>query len=328
MLEHEKKFVPFQKRAPIDVVVAGCTAADIIAQTVDAIPEKGSSSIFDRYEIQLGGNAANVAVCLAKLGISVAISCKVGNDELGRFCLENMEAAKVRVTGIHFSEDLPTACSLVLIPFDGNRRILHSPGATADFGEMDVPENLLREASCLMVSGFFCLPGLDGQSLARLLARAKDRGMFTCLDCSVNHRIRDWASFIEPALPYLDIIFPSEEEASEITGKSTPKDMVSFFRGKGISVAGVKLGERGSAVGFGSEYYEVPAYQVDVVDTCGAGDSFMAGFLAALKAGHSPWKAAQFGNAAGALCIRELGATSGVRSVSEITQFQRTTKTY
>lgn len=102
--------------------------------------------------------------------------------------------------------------------------------------------------------------------------------------------------------------------------------MVTFFRERGARVPGAKLGSRGCALYFDGEYVEVPAYRVDVADTCGAGDAFMAGFLAAITQGKNHREAALFGNAIGALCVRAIGTTTGIPSFEEALSFQANTE--
>jgi sugar/nucleoside kinase (ribokinase family) len=79
----------------------------------------------------------------------------------------------------------------------------------------------------------------------------------------------------------------------------------------------VKLGALGCAVFDAAGELRVPAFDVAVVDTTGAGDCFAGAFLAALERGLGLAEAARFANAAAALAVQQLGATAGLRSWDE-----------
>lgn len=311
-LKHWRK-----KSIHFDVVVFGCTAVDIMANVVDEIPPKGSSCLFDNYELQIGGNAANVAVIMAKLGLKVRLITSLGNDHIGKFCRSKLKASKVHLTKNVVSKKGHSACSIVMVPSDGNRRIIHCPGVISNL-DYKVVHNSDLDAKWFMVSGFFCLPALDGVGLRFLLKKAKLKGLKTCIDTAVNKRITNWYKFIEPAIEFIDIIFPSEEEAFYITGEKDPFKAVGFLRKVGIPIVGIKLAERGSVISYESTVKHIPAFKVEAIDSCGAGDAFMAGFIYALNVGESPERAALFGNALGSLCVESFGATSGIKSRSQV----------
>ena len=102
----------------------------------------------------------------------------------------------------------------------------------------------------------------------------------------------------------------------------TPQKLRSALLERGVRTVGLKMGVDGCLVMSGEgQVIRLPAFQVDVVDATGAGDAFAAGFIAGVWQGWPLEKTARFANAVGALCVTGLGASGGVRSLSETLSF-------
>jgi sugar/nucleoside kinase (ribokinase family) len=132
---------------------------------------------------------------------------------------------------------------------------------------------------------------------------------------------KDIADVIVPALPYLDIFLPNTEESQHITGLKKPEDQLNFYLNKGVGIAAVKMGEKGVLISDGKERFELGAYKVNVADTCGAGDAFIAGFIYGMLKGWDLYTTAEFATATAAYCVQSDGATSGVPRADRIIEF-------
>lgn len=309
----------------LDVICVGNIVADAVGINAEAIPEEGSLALFDRVEMHLGGCASNTAVALAKLGISVGLAAKVGTDGFGDFCQSELGKHGVDTRGLKRSESEATSFSFIMIPASGNRRIFHTPGANATFSADDIDVALFTGVQWVIFGGLALMPLLTGESLAAVLKAIKRTGTRIAADTVTNHRFtaRDWEELLGPCYPYFDVFFPSEEEARAITGQSDPEKICTAFRNRGSAIAGVKLGDRGSAIMSDEVFFTIPAYPVKCVDTLGAGDCFMAGFIVGLLHGYTPLHAARLGNAVGAHCIQAIGATTGIPRLEQVLAFQQ-----
>jgi sugar/nucleoside kinase (ribokinase family) len=116
---------------------------------------------------------------------------------------------------------------------------------------------------------------------------------------------------------------PNYGEASQLTGETEPERIADRLLDAGVGTAVIKMGDKGCFVKNRQQAFHLPAYQVEVVDALGAGDCFSAGFVAGLALGWELEQAARLANAVGALCVTQLGATSGVRSLQETLAFMR-----
>jgi sugar/nucleoside kinase (ribokinase family) len=124
---------------------------------------------------------------------------------------------------------------------------------------------------------------------------------------------------LEPALPHLDLFAPSRTEAAVLTGENDPRKMVASFRERmgPDAIIGIKLDAEGCYLDDGREAVVVPAFQVDVVDTTGAGDSWFGGLLTGLIKKMPLKQAGRFANRVAADCCTALGASAGIRSFEE-----------
>lgn len=312
----------------LDVMCVGNIVADIVGINVEGTPAEGGLTLFDRVEMHVGGCASNTAVALAKLGIPVGLAAKVGADHFGDFHRSELTKRGVDTRGLRQSGSAATSCSFILIPPSGNRRILHTPGANTTFAADDIDVTLFTGVKWVIFGGLGLLPLLTGESLAGLFKAAKRAGARTAADTATNHHYvaSDWEKLLGPSYPYLDVFFPSEEEARAITGQSDPESICTTFQASGVAIAGVKMGNRGSAVMSDEGFFTIPAYPVKCVDTLGAGDCFMAGFITGLLQQLPPSQAGQFGNAVAADCVQAIGATTGIRSIEQVLAFQQKTK--
>ena len=184
----------------------------------------------------------------------------------------------------------------------------------------------LDEPSIVHVGGAYLLPKFDGEGAARLLAEARKRGKLTSMDVTWDTTGR-WLSVIEPCLPHLSFFMPSIREAQQIAGSDVPQEIAEFFQKKGVGTAVVKLGEKGCYVKRGAEPgFFMSAFRTEVVDTTGAGDSFVAGFLTGVLKGWDVKACAELACAVSAMNIRAVGATAGIPTFEEARQFIRSQK--
>lgn len=308
-----------------NVICVGNIVVDAVGVYVDRIPDEGALALFDRVEMHLGGCAGNMALALGKLGVPVGLAAKVGEDGLGDYTAKVLAAGGVDTRGMVRSKSDSTSFSFIMVPRGGNRRILHTLAANATFGPADIDARLFDGVKWVSFNGLALLPLLEGENLAGLLKAAHAAGARTAGDTAINDRFTadDWERMLAPCYEHFDILFPSETEAVAITGHTEPRKICDTLRARGVKIAGVKLGERGCALLSDEGYFEIPAYTVKCIDTLGAGDSFMAGLISGMLSGKSPSDAARLGNAVSAHCVQAVGASTGIKPLAEILQFQR-----
>lgn len=304
-----------------DVVCLGGVIADIVTCAIDRLPGQGKLALINTVQLHPGGCAGNSALALAKIGLRAAVIGKVGADPFGRYLTAQLESAGVNMSGLKIHSKSTTSTSVVLIGSHGERRFLFAPGVLDTFEEKDADFAIIRKACILFIAGALLFPRFDGKPMARILCRARERGVFTALDVVWDATGR-WRENLDPCLPYLDLVMPSKDEAAALTGQSKVPDMAAELIGRGARLVVIKMGARDCYIKKRSgETHVIPSYRVPVVDTTGAGDSFAAGFLAGIVQGWDLDRCGRFANAVGAHCVMALGATAGVKPMRDIIAF-------
>jgi len=305
-----------------DVACVGILCADVLVKPVDELPEKGKLKLVEHLELAIGGCAANAAVDLARLGISTSLIGKIGSDGFGRYLASRLDDEGVDIQFLSVDPEIPTSASIVTIDGCGERSVLHCSGTNAVFRFEDINLKEVFNAKILFIAGTFLMRQFDGNGAEQLLKEAQKAGVVCCCDTAWDST-GQWMSIIENMLPHIDWFIPSYDEATQLSGETRPESISAFFREKGVRNVVIKLGEKGCYVRVGNEdgFYVNAHTNVPVVDTSGAGDSFCAGFIAGLLLGFEPKKCARLANAAGALCVMQMGTTSGIKNMQETVQF-------
>lgn len=295
------------------VITTGNIVIDVLARPVDEIRWGGTEWV-EEIRQSLGGNGANTSAALGMLGVPVKLIGAVGRDAFGDSALGRLDECNVDTTCVR-RMDANTATTVALVKTGGTRAFLHQPGVSrllyADPIEIETPRGFTR----FHLANPFSITHLRARA-ADVLQQAKRLGLATSLDTAWD-AMGEWMKILGPCLPDLDILFTNEDEAKMLTGESDPVRAAECFLQCGAKLVVVKRGENGCLVAFDQLREQLSAFAVNAVDTTGAGDCFVGGFLAALQRGFGVMDAAQFANAVGALNVQCLGSTSGLRGWEE-----------
>ena len=305
------------------ILCVGIVTVDVLTRPVSALPPAGIAAHVDSVSMHVGGCAANAAAALVKMGFDPALVIKTGDDGFAGFVRNTLSSVGVDLSRTVTDPALETGATTVLVSPGGERSFLHNPGANDRLLSSDVPDSLLDECDILFIAGTFLMEDFDGEECRKLLLRAKEKGLFTCLDTAWDFR-GYWMKKLGPCLPLLDLFMPSYDEAVALADgeKSLPGLADCFFQ-KGAKNVVIKCGADGAYIAeAGKEPFLSPSFPVEKpADTTGAGDSFCAGFLAALSLGRSFEEAGRLGNAIGHFCVTGVGATSGIPTLKEAEKY-------
>ena len=304
----------------VDVISVGVVCADVMVRPVESLPKRGSLALVPRLELHLGGLAGVTAAVLCRLGAKAAFMGRLGQDGFGDYVLSALKSHGVDVSRVRRTAECGTSATVVLISEDGERTFLHHLGTNVLTSESDVDFDLVAQAKVLHWGGTSITPGLDGEPIGRVFQKARAMGVKTSMDTCFDGK-GIWFPHIQHALPHLDIAMSSIEEARHYTGKETPEEIADFYRSFGVESVLVKMGGEGLYVKSGKEGHHIPAHNVPVVDTTGAGDAACGGFLYGVIHGWDLLRCGRLANAAGALTVQVMGGSNGVRSLQETLAF-------
>jgi sugar/nucleoside kinase (ribokinase family) len=304
----------------IDVVTVGVVCADVMVRPVESLPKRGSLGLAPQLEIHLGGLAAVTASALCRLGAKAAFTGRLGQDGFGDYILNALISNGVDVSRVSRTSDCGSSATVVLISEDGERTFLHHLGTNVLTSEADIDFDQVRDAKVFHWGGPSITPGLDGEPIGRIFEKAQAFGVKTSMDTCYDGK-GIWFPHIQHALPHLDIVMSSIEEARCYTGKHSPEDIADFYMSFGVETVMVKLGSEGLFVKNGEELHYVAAHKVPVVDTTGAGDAACGGFLYGYINGWDLLRCGRLANAVGALTVQTMGGSGGVKSLEETLAF-------
>ena len=300
---------------PRRVVCSGNICFDILARPVERF-EWHRTVWVDSIQHQLGGNGSNTAYALATLGVPVRLLGMVGRDDWGERVLSTLSGAGVDLSAVGRSA-APTNVTICVVNAAGDRLFLQQLGSSTEALSDPIDfASLARDGfTHYHMANLFNVTPLRPR-LGETLRRAREAGLTTSADTGWD-ALDEWMQVVAPCLPYCDLFFTNQDEARMLTGCPEPDDAARRLRERGVRDVAIKLGPLGCALYTAEGEIRVPAFEVEVVDTTGAGDSFAGGFLAALHRGADYCAAARFANAVGALSVGSLGAVVGLRSWDE-----------
>lgn len=300
----------------LDVVVCGSCVLDVLVRPVELDRPIGAGQLV-RTEppvLATGGIVSNAGVTLARLGMRAAAFTYVGDDEWGRLVRSRYAAEGLDPGRLMTHPDAPTSTTVALIDPAGERSFLHAVGAPKrlDRAAFTANQDLFASSRAVLLGYFPLLPRLLAD-LPELMAWLQRLGCLTALDAA-----GDGGTLAElaPTLRSLDVYVPSLSEARHQTGEEDPSRILAALRDAGArGLIGVKLGAEGAVLSPRSgELIEVPPVPPPgaVIDTTGAGDSFLGGLLCGLLKGMPVDEAGRLAAACGARCVTGLGATTAL----------------
>lgn len=305
----------------MDILCIGQLAADVLLKPVERLDYSIDTTRIDRAVLNCGGDSLNTALTLKKLGNDVALVSMVGQDVFGDFILDSLTEAGIDTRGILRHETAATTFCAVMVNAANERAFFYLGGSCDELTFDDIPKNLLEQPRVVHCGGFYQLRGLDGESVAKLMALAREKGKITSMDVTWDSS-GEWRS-IRPVLPYVDYFMPSYNEAKHIAGETQPEKITARLRELGAGNVILKMGRDGGYADTETGRFFFPAYDVPVKDTTGAGDSFAAGVLTGISRGWEMEKSVRLASAVSAHCIRQLGATAGIPDYDAIEKFMQ-----
>ena len=285
------------------------------------------------FEQNPGGAPANVLCALSKLGKKCAFIGKVGKDMHGDFLRDTLNKNGIDTSSLISSPEAFTTLAFVELSEDGERRFsfVRNPGADTLLAAGDLNSSLI--SSCKIFHfGSLSLTAEPARS-ATLAAVKAAKALGTLISYDPNYRPSLWEN-AETAVRHMcsvlhlvDLIKISDDECSLVTGKNSPEEAAEALLKMGVSCVAVTLGNMGSYVAANGFSIKAPAFDSRVVDTTGAGDSFLGAFLFKLLESkiHPSMltemqigEFSRFANAAASLCVGKRGAIPALPGLKEI----------
>ena len=260
--------------------------------------------------VQGGGPAATATVAAARLGLSAAFIGVAGDDEPGKWILRDFEAEKVSTEGMVIRKGHTSAIAYCWIDSPtGKRSVAWTRGTLPELKAGEVNLELVRQAKILH---------LDGHNPQAALAAAKEarrHDIPVLLDAGT---LRDG---VRELLPYVTVLIASELFARQYSGQNDLRKAIFKLAETGAEVTGVTMGKDGSMVLDGGKILHCPAFEIEPVDTTGAGDVYHAGFAVRYLETRDLMECMRFASAVSAIKCLKLGGRAGIPVRQQVDEF-------
>lgn len=301
---------------------------------IDFTPAGKSETGEVQFEQNPGGAPANVLTALAKLGRNTSFIGKVGNDQFGHYLNSVLQKNNINTKGIVFTDDVNTTLAFVHLDDQGDRSFsfYRNPGADMMLHEREIDLEMIANSRIFHFGSISMTHEPSASATLKAVAFAKENGLLISYD--PNLRMNLWSdlnhakNMIEMGLKYADILKISEEELEFITGTNDlNKGSEYIFRHFDTKLIFVTLGSKGCFYRLGNETGNCCGYEIEPIDTTGAGDAFLAGVLyqiiekkrviteLSLK---DVEQMVSFANAVGAFATTKKGAIPAMPTLEEI----------
>lgn len=303
---------------------------------IDFVPTVSGVTLIDAPAFQKapGGAPANVAVGVARLGVTSGFMGKVGDDPFGHFLAQTLEQAGVETSALCFSTEARTALAFVSLTAEGERDFVfyRHPSADMLYTPEEVDEGYIRSAKIFHFGSISLIAEPARSATLHAIQIAREAGVLISYD--PNLRLNLWPDSdtareqILAAWPLADVIKISQEELEFLSGETTWEAGAEHLWHAGQRLLVVTFGKDGCAYITDTARGLAPGFTVQPVDTTGAGDGFVAGLLAGLSRDPQAWQQPQrleaicrYANAVGALTTTQRGAIPALPRAEQVAAF-------
>lgn len=299
------------------ILVVSSANMDFV-MNVSRIPNAGETVIESgSYKLIPGGKGANSALAVQRLGGDCVFCAKIGRDANGEALRKLFAAEGLNLSALRSTDSAPTGLAAVTVEADGSNRISVFEGANRYLNADDAEEALLCYPDALFMH--FEIPDEAILTAAHFAAK---KNIPIVIDAGPAK-----PDFPFDKLPPLEIFSPNEAETEAYTGinpnsaENALRAAVMLQRIVKSHYYVIKLGGRGALVYDGKYYNIAPSYEVKVVDTTAAGDSFTAALtLEYLRSGNI-MRSCRYANAVGALVVGKEGASTSIPNEKQLSDF-------
>jgi ribokinase len=299
------------------IIVFGSFVVDLMARAPH-LPVPGETVKSKLFKMGPGGKGFNQGIAASKSGGQVTLVTKLGHDDFANIALDMLKEQNMSTEFVFITDQAPTGTALIMVDENTSQNaIMVAAGACDTFNGQDISkiESVIKSSGILLTQ---LETNMD--AIEKVIDIAHKNGVKVILNPAPVQPVHD------ELLKKIDIITPNEVEAEILSGikVSTTQDArkaARYFLDKGVKEVVITLGKNGvlAVTKDRSELFE--NYDVEVVDTTGAGDAFNGGFAAALADGGDIFEACRFGNVVSNLAVTKLGTSVAMPTRKEIDDF-------
>jgi ribokinase len=295
------------------IVVVGSCNTDMVIKA-DRLPVPGETILGGTFFMNPGGKGANQAVAASRMGGSVTLISKTGNDVFGKQSVMLYTAENIKTDFIYSDPKHPSGVALITVDSQGENCIVVASGANAYLTPSDIDKASAEIENSDLVLMQLEIPIETVEYVAEMASR---KGIKVILNPAPARALSD------NLLKHLYIIIPNKSEAEILSGIKvsdieSAKQAADIISAKGVDIVVITLGSQGALIKEYNEYLFVEAFKVDALDTTAAGDTFCGAFCVGLSEGRSIPEAVKLAARAAAITVTRMGAQASIPYRSEL----------
>ncbi len=297
------------------IVVVGSSNTDMVIKTKQ-IPAPGETVLGGTFFMNAGGKGANQAVAAVRLGGTVSLICKTGNDIFGKEAIASFKKENINTNFIFTNGKEPSGIALITVDENAQNSIVVAPGANAalNVGDIEEIEDFIVQAEIILMQLEIPL-----STVVHVAEFAAANEIPVILNPAPACELPD------ELLKNISIITPNENEAEKLTGITvtdirTAEQAAKSVYDRGVETVIVTLGAEGALLLNRDSVVHIAGYKVNPVDTTAAGDIFNGALAVALSEKKSLEEAIDFACKAASISVTRLGAQASAPYRHEINQ--------
>lgn len=301
------------------VTVVGSYVVDLMSRT-RRMPVPGETVIGGPFKMGPGGKGSNQAIAAARLCADVTMVTKVGNDDFGKSALETFKSEGINTELVRIDQENATGAALIAVDDCSENMIIVALGACGTLSRKDV---CLAKAEISQSDMVLVQLETTIEAVTEAVNQANQANVPVILNPA------PFQEFPLELLAKVDYLTPNETEASQLSGIDVFSEQTAIQAAEKLYKLGTKaiiitLGKKGCLLY--NEAYKgklIAGFEVEAVDTTGAGDAFNGGLAYALSSGHDLIQAIDYANATAALSVQKLGTAPAMPKLAEVEKLIR-----
>ncbi len=261
-----------------------------------------------------GGAAANFAVSLARLGSKIRLFGHVGEDSRGREALQSLRDEKVDTSFVIHEKDLSTGLVIILVDKDGQTMKLRFRGANSRLSPNDITSKLFKDVQ-IAYAASVSIP-----VATQIAAVSNQMGICSAIDVGEEFT-KQSIDKVRDMICSFSIVFMNQLVFKRIFKRPPTLNNIQSEVNGVLEVLNVTLGRKGSITATKEIVFETPAFQVETVDTTGAGDAFAAGFIHYYNQKLPIVETAKRAAACASLQVTQPGGREGLPTAQQVEDF-------
>lgn len=286
----------------------GSTNIDLLYSGLEKLPNEGEEIYSKGFSLQLGGGVPATLINIGRLGISAKIATELGNDIFSQFAFEQFGRYGVTPLNLYNGTAMPLNVTSAMITDDD--RTFMSYGN----GNVEATDTALEQTYEMCKGAKIVIMQVGG--FLPVYQKLKKDGTILVFDCGWDNNLS--LNTYKKYLTVADYYTPNQKEALKITNTDTPEkaaEILSHYFEKIV----IKLDKNGCmGMENGRKFIVSPVPDVKCIDSTGAGDAFLAGFIYGLFYDYSFKNCIKFGNITGAKCVEKIGCLNGYTTENEL----------